>query len=123
MLFRLSSILGALAVVLGAMGAHGKVADTLAATGQLEHWKTASHYHLAHAAVVLFVAYLARESRGLRFAWGSMAAGVIVFSGSLYLLAYTQTKWLGAITPIGGLLMIIGWVTLAVVGAKKTQDL
>ena len=123
MLFRLSSILGALAVILGAMGAHGKVAETLAATGQLDHWKTASQYHLAHAAVLLFVAFLARESKGLRFAWGSLTAGVIIFSGSLYLLAYTNTKWLGAITPIGGLLMIIGWATLAVVGAKKTQDL
>ena len=113
MKFHLSAVLGAVAVVLGAMGAHGHVADVLAKTGQLDHWKTASHYHLAHAAVLLVLATLASRSKALRVAWTAIALGVVVFSGSLYVLAYTQMNWLGKVTPIGGLLMIVGWISAA----------
>ena len=113
MKFRISAILGALAVVLGAMGAHGRVAEILASTGQLDHWKTASHYHLAHAAVLLVLASVAAQSKALRVAWTAIALGVVIFSGSLYILASTGMKWLGAITPIGGLCMIVGWIAAA----------
>ncbi len=112
-LFRIAAIIGALAVVLGAMGAHGHVADVLAKQGSTEHWKTASHYHLAHCAVLLVLGTLSGGSKALRFAWMAIFLGVIIFSGSLYVLAYTGIKWLGAITPIGGLAMIIGWVVTA----------
>jgi uncharacterized membrane protein YgdD (TMEM256/DUF423 family) len=112
-LFQLTAVLGALAVTLGAMGAHGHVADVLSQTGRAANWTTASHYHLVHSVVLLLVAWLSRTSAPMRLTWALLATGVVIFSGSLYILAYTGIKWLGAITPIGGLLMILGWLSLA----------
>ncbi|MBL9118140.1 MAG: DUF423 domain-containing protein [Verrucomicrobiaceae bacterium] len=111
-LFRISALSGALAVILGAMGAHGHVADVITANGLADRWKTASQYHLVHSAVLLFLAWVAHASKPLKIAWVCIAIGVVVFSGSLYVLAYTGMKWLGAITPIGGLSMIVGWAAL-----------
>lgn len=111
-LFRISALLGALAVILGAMGAHGHVADVITANGLADRWKTASQYHLGHSAVLLFLAWVAHTSNPLRLAWVGIALGMVIFSGSLYVLAYTGMKWLGAITPIGGLSMILGWLCL-----------
>ncbi len=106
---RLAAIFGALAVVLGAFGAHGLKA-TLAAHDTAAIWQTASHYHLIHAAVLLALGLAGISRRG----WQSMLIGTTIFSGTLYVLAVTGIKWLGAITPIGGLLMIIGWLLVAV---------
>ncbi len=105
---RIAAIFGALAVTLGAFGAHGLKA-TLAAHVTAAIWQTASHYHLIHAAVLLALG-LAGISR---WGWKSMFIGTTIFSGTLYVLAVTGIKWLGAITPIGGLLMIIGWLLVA----------
>lgn len=103
-----AALLGALAVGLGAFGAHGLKA-TLAAHQTTEIWQTAAHYHLVHA-VALLVLGLAGCSQ---WGWRLMAAGVVVFSGTLYVLSVTGIKWLGAITPIGGVCLIAGWVLVA----------
>ena len=105
---RLAAIFGALAVTLGAFGAHGLKA-TLAMHDTAAIWQTASHYHLIHAAVLLALG-LAGISR---WGWKSMFIGTTIFSGTLYILAVTGIKWLGAITPIGGVFMILGWLLLA----------
>jgi uncharacterized membrane protein YgdD (TMEM256/DUF423 family) len=79
------------------------------ASGHLEHWNTATHYHLVHAGVLLALAMGGFSRWGYRL----ISAGVLVFSGSLYVLAITGVKWLGAITPFGGVLMIAGWALVA----------
>lgn len=106
---RIAAVLGAFAVALGAFGAHGSLHDQMLASAQLEHWTTATHYHLVHAAALLALAMGGCSRWGYRL----IAAGMIVFSGSLYVLALTGTKWLGAITPFGGLFMIVGWLLVA----------
>jgi uncharacterized membrane protein YgdD (TMEM256/DUF423 family) len=103
-----SGLVGAAGVGLGAFGAHALRA-TLEMHGMMAVWQTASLYHLLHS-VVLLVLSLSPGSPKL--AKGFFAAGLCVFSGSLYLLALTQIRWLGAITPLGGSLLILGWLSL-----------
>ncbi len=94
----------------GAFGAH-LLKPTLAANGTTANWETAALYHLAHAVVLLV---LARGSATVpRVAFALFASGIAIFSGSLYVLAITNAKWLGAITPVGGLALLGGWLTLA----------
>lgn len=102
---RLAALLGFSAVALGAFGAHG-LKNVLSENGTLAIWQTAVLYHLAHAVATLVVA---RRQPLIPYVW---TAGVVLFSGSLYILALTGTKWLGAITPFGGLLFLIGWALL-----------
>lgn len=99
----LPAILGFTAVALGAFGAHGLKA-VLTANDTAAIWQTAVLYHLVHAVASLWAA-----ERSPRVGW-VWAAGVLIFSGSLYLLAVTNIRWLGAITPLGGLLLLAGWV-------------
>ena len=106
---RLAALAGFLAVALGAFGAHGLKA-VLEKNGTLAVWQTAALYHLVHAVVLLVFAQKAAVAR-LPFALFS--AGIVVFSGSLYALAVTNVKWLGAITPLGGVCLLAGWLTLA----------
>jgi len=106
---RLTAILGGLAVALGAFGAHG-LEQILTQHGRIEAWNTAAHYHLIHAVVLLVL--LSMKTWRPR-TWISMATGILIFSGSLYLLCLTQIGWLGAITPIGGLFLLGGWISLA----------
>jgi uncharacterized membrane protein YgdD (TMEM256/DUF423 family) len=110
--WRAAGIAGALAVLLGAFGAHGleaRVADP----ELLAIWETAARYHLAHAlALGLVAAHPARP----RAAGVAFIVGITIFSGSLYLLVLTGARWLGAITPVGGLSLIAGWVLLALAG-------
>lgn len=110
---RLSAFLGLTGIILGSMGAHGKVHDLLVAANELEHWKTASFYHLPHAVLAVLLALLAGQGRAASWAWRFTIAGILLFSGSLYLLAYTQVKWLGAVTPFGGLSFMLAWICLA----------
>jgi uncharacterized membrane protein YgdD (TMEM256/DUF423 family) len=107
-MLRTAAVFGFLAIALGAFGAHG-LKETLAANGTGPIWETAVLYHLAHAVVMLVLAL-----HIIRHVWAfrCFAAGVTVFSGTLYLLAVTNIKWLGAITPLGGLLLMAGWVLL-----------
>ena len=113
--FRISAVLGFLAVALGAFGAHGLKA-TLEANGQAGTWQTAAHYHLVHAVAMLLVATLQPLRRA---AWWLMFGGVLIFSGTLYALALTNVKWLGAITPIGGASLLAGWLALAFRKARQ----
>ncbi|MFM8983114.1 MAG: DUF423 domain-containing protein [Spartobacteria bacterium] len=102
---RVAAILGFLGVSLGAFGAHSLKA-ILEAHATTAIWQTAVLYHLVHAVAALW----ASEKRpSVVWVW---TAGVVVFSGTLYLLAVTNLRWLGAITPIGGVLFLIGWLMI-----------
>ena len=109
----LGALNGALAVTLGAFGAHGLKARVDAAL--LDTWATASEYHFLHALALLLVGVLAKlfASPGIVTAGWVMFAGMLIFSGSLYLLVLTGQRWLGAITPIGGTALIVAWLMLA----------
>lgn len=115
---RLLAVLGAAngfaAVALGAFGAH--VLKARLATEQLATFHTASDYQGLHALALLGtgLACLLLDSRTLRVAGLLFVAGTLLFSGSLYLLALTGTRWLGAVTPFGGVALLAGWVLLAV---------
>lgn len=104
---RVPAVLGFLGVALGAFGAHG-LKPVLEANDTVAIWQTAVLYHLIHAVAGLWAA---ERSALVTWLW---TAGVAVFSGSLYVLAVTNVRWLGAITPIGGLLFLAGWMVLAV---------
>jgi uncharacterized membrane protein YgdD (TMEM256/DUF423 family) len=109
-LFRIAAAVCFLAVALGAFGAHA-LKGTLQQNGTLEAWQTAVLYHLAHAVALVAIALHGAANRG---AFYLLLAGVLIFSGSLYLLAITNVRWLGAITPIGGLCFLAGWAWLAI---------
>ena len=101
---RLAALVMFLGIALGAFGAHG-LSDQLAETGRLDNWETATFYHLIHGLALFAVARGTRRPMG--YLW--FQAGIVLFSGSLYILALTGiTKW-GAITPLGGLCFLIGW--------------
>jgi uncharacterized membrane protein YgdD (TMEM256/DUF423 family) len=112
---RISAGLGFLAVALGAFGAHG-LKDLLGQNGTAAIWEKAVFYHFIHA-VMLFV--LAGRAVFPKLAWWSFLAGILIFSGSLYLLAVTNLRWLGAVTPVGGICFLIGWGCLCFCGCKK----
>jgi uncharacterized membrane protein YgdD (TMEM256/DUF423 family) len=102
-----------LGVAFGAFGAHG-LRGRLPAE-YLEIYKTAVLYQFIHAIglfVVAFAEGASGPSRMLTWAGISFTVGILVFSGSLYLLTLTDTRWLGAITPLGGLAFLLGWVAL-----------
>jgi len=106
---RIAALTGFLAVALGAFGTHG-LKHLLEANSQTGTWQTAAHYHLVHAVVLLV---LALRTTVARLPFALFGAGILVFSGSLYLLAVTNVRWLGAITPIGGACLVAGWLVLA----------
>lgn len=108
----LGSAYGFLAVALGAFGAHGL--KTRLSPELLAVWHTGVDYHVYHALALLAVGLLAREQPlGLLSAAGTcFALGVLLFSGSLYALALSGVRVLGAITPFGGLLFLLGWACL-----------
>lgn len=108
--FRISAAFGFLAVALGAFGAHG-LKDTLTANDTLAIWQTAALYHLVHSVVML--ALSSRETLSV-WAWRLFAAGVVIFSGSLYALALSKAHFLVYITPIGGVCLLGGWLALAI---------
>ena len=112
----IAAVMGFLAVALGAFGAHG-LKDLLAQNGTMAIWEKAVFYHFIHA-VMLFV--LAERKPFPAVAWWSFLIGIFFFSGSLYLLAATNTHWLGAITPIGGVSFLVGWAWLIFRASHKT---
>jgi uncharacterized membrane protein YgdD (TMEM256/DUF423 family) len=130
---RVGAIWGFLAVAIGAFGAHGlkdrfkSLGDQFGplATERPEGiFQTATHYHAFCALAILAVGLLAATGRGgtaLPVAGWSLLLGSVIFSGSLYVLAATGIKWLGAITPIGGLFMLVGWVALAIAAGSKSN--
>src|ERR1044071_9390539 len=112
--FALASILGGLAVALGAFGAHALKARLSA--DMLQIFETGVRYHFYHALalglVVVAIQYWPKTNLPTLAGW-LFIAGIVIFSGSLYLLAITGIRWLGAITPIGGVAFIAGWACLA----------
>jgi uncharacterized membrane protein YgdD (TMEM256/DUF423 family) len=109
-LFRIAAAFCFVAVALGAFGAHALKA-TLQNSGMLDAWNKAVLYHFVHA--VALVA-LALHGAGNRAAWFLLAAGIVLFSGSLYAMALTNIRWLGAITPLGGICFLAGWAWLVI---------
>ena len=110
----LGAVFGALGVGLGAFGAHGlkdRVEESSIAV-----WQTAASYQMWHALALLAVAWVISESSSTaaRVSGIGFTLGILVFSGSLYVLVLSGQKWLGAITPLGGLAFIVGWISLAV---------
>lgn len=99
--------------MIGAFGAHALRA-TLESSGRLDTFETAVKYQFYHTLALLAIGLLMFRisDKLLDYAGISMIGGILIFSGSLYILCMTGIRWLGAITPIGGLLMIAGWVLL-----------
>lgn len=111
-MIRVAATLGFLGVALGAFGAHG-LKERLS-PAMLEVYRTGVLYHLLHAVALLAVALGAEKLARPRAVGALFTAGVIVFSGSLYVLSVTGVTALGAVAPLGGLLLMAGWVTLAI---------
>lgn len=111
------ALLGGVGVALGAFGAHA-LKSSLDAM-RLGWWNTAVQYQLWHAVALVALAALPLPGRGL--AAGLMTAGTLVFAGTLYVMALTGLRWLGAVTPIGGLLLIAGWAVLAWAALRMPQ--
>jgi len=116
LLFRIAAALCFLAVALGAFGAHS-LRSTLEGRGMLDAWNKAVLYHFIHAIALLVLALFGTINRG---AWWLLFAGILLFSGSLYLMALIPQArdWLGVVTPVGGLCFLAGWAWLIVAPTK-----
>jgi uncharacterized membrane protein YgdD (TMEM256/DUF423 family) len=116
-MLKVASLFGLSAVALGAFGAHALKA-LLEQNQTLEIWKTASFYHLGHSVVLLVLALTLSKAR---WAFIFFSVGIMIFSGSLYLLALTKLHWLGALTPLGGLALMMGWLFLIAYPTVKSD--
>lgn len=136
------AILAALAVVLGAFGAHGLDSRLKSVYGDeektiaghkvpatykyLQNFKTAANYHMYHALGLLALGVAASQQtlvrKSQRVAAWCFVAGTVLFSGSLYVLVLSGIRWLGAITPIGGALLIAGWIAFAIGMRPSTEE-
>jgi uncharacterized membrane protein YgdD (TMEM256/DUF423 family) len=114
----IGSLFGFFCVVLGAFAAHGLKQNF--SNYQIDIWQTAVFYQFIHALALVFVGlYQANKStKALSIAGYSFVVGIFLFSGSLYLLALTQIKAFGMITPLGGALFLVGWGALALTARK-----
>jgi uncharacterized membrane protein YgdD (TMEM256/DUF423 family) len=115
--FAIAAVLGFLSVALGAFGAHGlktRLASLPDGADRLEWWKTAALYHLTHALALALTAGWFGQTRAGRVACVAFCVGIALFSGSLYTMTLTGTRWLGAVTPLGGLSLLVGWAALAI---------
>jgi len=110
----IGGMMGALAVALGAFGAHG-LSAALEASGRASTFDTAAQYHLFHALALVLTGLLAERlpGRWTRLAGGLFLTGNILFSGSLYILAVFNLGFMGAVAPFGGAALIGGWLCLA----------
>ncbi len=121
-IIQIGSIFGAIAVGIGAFGAHG-LKDILAETGRIETFETAVKYHFYHSLAILLIGilFLVKPSwKQLKTAGILMLIGILIFSGSLYVLSLTGITWLGAITPLGGVAFILGWCFLFLAAYKNS---
>lgn len=114
----IAAILLAIAVAAGAFGAHA-LKNVLSAE-RLETWQTAVQYHAWHALGLMLIALIGVQFE-IAVTWPAslILAGIVIFSGSLYTLCLSGIGWLGAITPIGGVAFIVGWIVLAVQFFRK----
>lgn len=109
---QLAAWIGLLAVGTGAFGAHGL--ERVATGEQIEWWKTAAHYQLSHALAMLGFGLLKeRHPDSFTLAGWAFLVGCVVFCGTLYAMALGAPRWLGAVTPVGGLALMVGWGGLA----------
>ena len=107
----IASLLGASGVALGAFGAHGLNAQLSAAS--LASWNVAVQYHLLHAVVVFVLAWSTTAGGpSSRWALRLFTAGIVLFSGSIYVLVLGGPRWMGPVTPIGGACLIAAWLSL-----------
>jgi len=113
-MIRIAAVLCFLAVALGAFGAHS-LRSTLEQRGMLDVWNKAVFYHFIHAIALFVLALYGAINRG---AWWLLFAGIFLFSGTLYLMALSNLRWLGAITPLGGLCFLAGWAWLIITPTK-----
>ena len=114
-------IMAALGVIMGAFGAHGL--ESRLSADRLEIYTTAVDYHLYHALGLIVLGSVAKTMQSsplLLWSAGIMLAGIVLFSGSLYLLTLTDLRWLGMIAPFGGTAFIIAWLLLAI-GVWRTR--
>ncbi len=109
---RLAGILGFAGVALGAFGAHAL--RTRVEPRFIEIWQTGVQYHLLHVLALLALAALGQRVARPTAVAALFTAGIVIFSGSLYALVLTGQRWLGAITPMGGVAFLIGWALLAI---------
>ena len=119
--FILGSVFGMTAILAGTSGAHGL--EQTVTPALLETFDTGVRYHMYHALALIGVAWACEHFGGkLPIAAGWLfVIGIIVFAGSLYLLAITGARWLGMITPIGGGAFVVGWLLLIVAGAQNRR--
>ena len=114
----IGAVLAGLAVALGAFGAH--MLEGMVSADRLVTFETGVKYQMYHALALLLVGWIMRSSgEALQAVGYCFLAGILIFSGSLYILVLTNTPWLGAITPIGGVAFIAGWCIWAVKSFKK----
>ena len=110
----IGAVLAGTAVLLGAFGAHGL--KSRLSVEDLNIFETAVRYQMYHALAILIIGvigyYLSHQS--LLIPAYFFIVGVVFFSGSLYLLIFTQHRWLGAITPVGGVFLFLGWILFAI---------
>jgi len=119
---QLAGFLGALAVGIGAFGAHG-LQGVLESYGRIETFETGVRYHFYHSMAMLIVGIwhcLQPERKWLKSSFYSFFIGILIFSGSLYILSLTGITWFGAITPLGGVAFITGW--LFIILAAKIEN-
>ena len=111
-LFRIGAVSALVAVAAGAFGAHALRARL--GPAELQTWETAARYQMYHALALLAAAWAATQWPGALPRWTGrlFLTGTVIFSGSLYLLALTRVRWLGALTPIGGACFLAGWACL-----------
>ncbi len=122
-----AAILGASAVGIGAFGAHGLKAS-LMASGRLDTFETAVKYHFYHSLALFLIGLLSLVNpswKKLSLSSVLMILGILIFSGSLYVLSLTGITWLGAITPFGGIAFILGWLSVfwSTLKDSKSTDL
>jgi uncharacterized membrane protein YgdD (TMEM256/DUF423 family) len=118
-----AAIFGAIAVGIGAFGAHG-LKPMLEASGRMDTFETAVKYHFYHSLALFGLGILAiikPEWRKMNLSYWGFTIGILIFSGSLYVLCLSGITWLGAITPFGGLAFILGWLGLFWGGLSNSE--
>jgi len=114
-----AGVMGFLSVALGAFGAHGlkaKLAPLADGAQRLDWWALGAHYQIVHALALGLVAWIATRTTSASVTvatWGFLV-GCVLFSGSLYVMALTGIRWLGAVTPLGGVGFLVGWAGVVV---------
>lgn len=118
----LGAICAFIAVAMGAFGAHGLKA--VLAPEMLSAYKTGVTYQMWHALGLILIAILLQQTEGILLIWAGwfMFAGIILFSGSLYLLTILNAKWLGIITPFGGLAFLLAWILVVIFAWRQNFE-